>query len=87
MFGVDEQIPGRRPSDQEAKPPIDASTGAAAPVGDWMRLRVGDRVRAIGPEASTQRLAQFDMRLVAKLVEKGRARWTAYGVRLIGKVT
>ena len=52
-----------------------------------MRLRVGDRVRAIGPEASTQRLAQFDMRLVPKLVEKGRARWTAYGVRLIGKVT
>jgi hypothetical protein len=29
------------------------------PVGDWMRLRVGDRVRAIGPE-STQRFAQFD---------------------------
>ena len=52
-----------------------------------MRLRVGDRVRAIGPEASTQRLAQFDMRVVAKLVEKGRAGWTAYGVRLIGKVT
>jgi hypothetical protein len=52
-----------------------------------MRLRVGDRVRAIGPEASTQCLAQFDMSLVAKLVEKGRARWTAYGVRLIGKVT
>ena len=55
------------------------------PVGDWMRLRVGDRVRAIGPEVPTQRLAQFDMRLVAKLVERGRARWT--GVRLIGKVT
>jgi hypothetical protein len=52
-----------------------------------MRLRVGDRVRAIGPEVPTQRLAQFDMRLVAKLVAKGRARWTAHGVKLIGKVT
>jgi len=52
-----------------------------------MRLRVGDRVRAIGPEASTQRLAQFDMRLVAKLVEKGRALWAAHGMKLIGKVT
>jgi hypothetical protein len=30
------------------------------PVGDWIRLRVGDRVRAIGPEVSTQRFAQFD---------------------------
>jgi hypothetical protein len=45
-----------------------------------MSLRVGDRVHAIGPEVSTQRLAQFDMRVVAKLVEKGRARWTAHGV-------
>jgi hypothetical protein len=35
-----------------------------------MRQRVG---RAIGPDVSTQRLAEFDMRLVAKLVEKGRA--------------
>ena len=43
------------------------------PVGDWMRLRGGDDERAIGPEMSTQRLAQFDMRVVAKLVEKGRA--------------
>ena len=52
-----------------------------------MRLRVGDRVRAIGPEVPTQRLAQFDMRVVAKLVERGRARWTAYGVKVTGKVT
>jgi hypothetical protein len=50
-----------------------------------MRLRGGDRVRAIGPEMSTQRLAQFDMRLVAKLVENRRARWTADGVKLTGK--
>jgi hypothetical protein len=55
------------------------------PVGDWMRLRGGDRVRAIGPEMSTHRLAQFDMRLVAKLVENRRARWTADGVKLTGK--
>jgi hypothetical protein len=37
-------------------------------------------VRAIGPEMSTQRLAQFDRRVVAKLVAKGRVRWTADGV-------
>ena len=55
------------------------------PVGDWMRLRDGDRVRAIGPEMSTQRLAQFDMRVVAKLVAKGRVRWTADGVKLTGQ--
>jgi hypothetical protein len=48
------------------------------PVGDWMRPR-GDRVRAIGPEMSTQRLSQFDMRVVAKLVVKGRVRWTRTG--------
>jgi len=64
---------------KKRKPPIDVSTGAA-PVGDWTRLRGGDRVRAIGPEMSTQRLAQFDRRVVAKLVAKGRVRWTADGV-------
>jgi len=42
-------------------------------------------VRAIGPEMSTQRLAQSDMRVVAKLVAKGRVRWTADGVKLTGK--
>jgi hypothetical protein len=49
------------------------------PVGDWTRPR-GDRVRAIGPAMSTQRLSQFDMRVVAKLVAKDRVRWTADGV-------
>jgi hypothetical protein len=53
-----------------------------APVGDGMRLRVGDRVRGIGPDVKTPKLVEFEMRKVAQLVEKGRARWTAYGVRL-----
>src|SRR5262245_13288351 len=57
------------------------------PVRHRMRLRAGNRVRAIGPEVSKQRLAQFDMRLVAKLGEKGRARWMAGGVKLIREVT
>jgi hypothetical protein len=47
-----------------------------------MRLRVGDRVRVIGPDIKTPKLVEFDMRLVAKLVAKRRARWTAYGVKL-----
>ena len=55
------------------------------PVGDWMRLRGGDRVRAIGPKMSTHRLAQFDMRLVAKLVENRRARWTTDGGEVDGQ--
>ena len=50
-----------------------------------MRQAGGERVRAIGPEMSTQRLAQSDMRVVAKLVAKGRVRWTADGVKLTGK--
>jgi hypothetical protein len=44
--------------------------------------RVGDRVRAVGPGFHVSQLAGLDVRL---LVAKGRARWTAYGVKLTGK--
>jgi hypothetical protein len=47
--------------------------------------RVGDRVRAVGPGFHVSQLAGLDVRLVSKLVAKGRARWTAYGVKLTGK--
>jgi hypothetical protein len=45
-----------------------------------MSLRVSDRVRF-----HVSQLAGLDVRLVSKLVAKGRARWTAYGVKLTGK--
>jgi hypothetical protein len=48
--------------------------------------RVGDRVRAVGRGFHVSQLAGLDVRLVSKLVTKGRARWwTAYGVKLTGK--
>jgi hypothetical protein len=37
-----------------------------------MRLRCGDRVRAIGPDFHVSQLAGLDVPLVSKLVEKGR---------------
>jgi hypothetical protein len=43
------------------------------------------RVRAVGPGFHVSQLAGLDVRLVSKLVAKGRARWTAYGVKLTGK--
>jgi hypothetical protein len=39
-------------------------------------------LRAIGTDVHVGQFSALDMRVVAKLVKKGRARWTAYGVRL-----
>jgi hypothetical protein len=41
-----------------------------------------EALREVGPDVHVSQFAVLEMRRVAKLVAKGRARWTAYGVKL-----
>jgi hypothetical protein len=44
-----------------------------------------EALREVGPDVHVGQFAAFHMRKMAKRVEKRRARWTAYGVKLTGK--
>jgi hypothetical protein len=44
-----------------------------------------EALREVGPDVHVGQFAAFDMRVVAKLVAKGRVRWTADGVKLTDK--
>jgi len=61
---------------------------AAAPATrdpDPTRGRVPRGLREVGPDVHVGQFAALHVRKMAKRVEKRRARWTAYGVKLTGK--